>query len=263
MATYMKSLARRASFAEGSTRAVKAYKAKVASLTSEKADLRARMQHLVEDAVKYEYDLKHTTTVKARAEDKEKKARGKLRITEDELRAIKDELHVARDELHVIRDKLHIEATILSQVSQDASEVVRSVELLTEECHGLHGDLQRQEALVNKKEGVIVELRDEACTLWTSGWLAFWRKAAKVFPSLDFNFQVNAKGEVEESDSENEADPVVFSDAPSFVPLLGELEIEAPAEDCSPTSVVGTSPSNLHGLEVWVTEAAQSPTSDI
>ena len=39
MATYMKSLARRASFVEGSTRAVKAYKAKVASLTSEKADL--------------------------------------------------------------------------------------------------------------------------------------------------------------------------------------------------------------------------------
>ena len=43
MATYMKSLARRASFIEGSARAVKAYKAKVASLTSEKADLRARM----------------------------------------------------------------------------------------------------------------------------------------------------------------------------------------------------------------------------
>ena len=39
MATYMRSLARRASFAEDSTRAAKAYKAKVASLTSEKADL--------------------------------------------------------------------------------------------------------------------------------------------------------------------------------------------------------------------------------
>ena len=99
--------------------------------------------------------------------------------------------------------------------------------------------------------------------MWTSGWLAFRRKAAKVFPSLDFNFEVNAKGEAEEFDSENEADPVVFSDALSFVPLPGEPEIEAPTEDCSPTSVVGTSPSNLHGLEVRVTEAAQSPTSDI
>ena len=67
MAIYMKSLARRASFTEGSFIAVKAYKSKVTSLTSEKADLRARMQRLAEDAVKYESDLKHTTTMKARA----------------------------------------------------------------------------------------------------------------------------------------------------------------------------------------------------
>ena len=71
---------------------------------------------------------------------------------------------------------------------------------------------------------MIAKLRDEACTLWAS-----------------------------------EADPVVFSDAPSFVPLLGELEIEAPAAVGSPTSIT----SDLHGLEVWVTEAAQSPASDI
>ena len=88
----MKSLARRASFAEGSARAVKVYKAKVASLTSEKANLRARMQRLVEDVMKYEFDLKHTTIAKARAEDKEKKARGKLWVVEDELRAVRDEL---------------------------------------------------------------------------------------------------------------------------------------------------------------------------
>ena len=43
MANYMKSLVRRASFVEGSTKAVKAYKAKVASLTSEKADLQAQV----------------------------------------------------------------------------------------------------------------------------------------------------------------------------------------------------------------------------
>ena len=70
MATYMKSLARRANFVEGSARVVKAYIAKVASLTSKKADLRAQMQRLAEDAVKYESDLKHTTTAKIRAEDK-------------------------------------------------------------------------------------------------------------------------------------------------------------------------------------------------
>ena len=88
----MKSLARRASFTEGSTRAVKAYKAKVASLTSEKVDPRARMQRLAKDAMKYEYDLKHTTTAKARAEYKEKKARGELRVAEDELWVVRDDL---------------------------------------------------------------------------------------------------------------------------------------------------------------------------
>ena len=61
----MKSLTRRASFDGGSARAVKAYKSKVASLIFEKADLRARMQRLAEDVVKYESDLKHTITAKS------------------------------------------------------------------------------------------------------------------------------------------------------------------------------------------------------
>ena len=55
----------------------------------------------------------------------------------------------------------------------------------------------------------------------------------------------------------------MFSDAPNSVPLLGEPEIEVPAEADSPTSVDGTSPSDLHGLEVRVTEVAQSLASDI
>ena len=80
---------------------------------------------------------------------------------------------------------------------------------------------------------------------------------------MDFNFQVHAEGEAEESESADEVDPVVFSDAPSSVPLLGEPEIEAPATASSPTSVTGTSPSDLHGLKVRVTEVAQSPASDI
>ena len=163
----------------------------------------------------------------------------------------------------MVRDELRIKATTLSRVGQEASEAVSSVERLTEECHRLLGDLQRQKALVSQKEGVISELRDEACTLWASGWLAFWHKAAKVFPSLDFNFQVPTKGEAEESDSDEEVDPAVFSDASSFVPLPGEPENEAPVKADSPTSVTGTSSSELHGLEVRVTKATQIPASDI
>ena len=101
------------------------------------------MQCLAEDAVKYESDLKHTTTAKARAEDKEKKAQGELMVTEDELRAIRDGLQVARDVLHVVQDELRIKATTLSRVSHEASEAVSSVESLTKECHGLREDLQR------------------------------------------------------------------------------------------------------------------------
>ena len=110
---------------------------------------------------------------------------------------------------------------------------------------------------------MIVELRDKACTSWASGWLAFRRKATKVFPGLDFNFQVPIEGEEEEFDSNDEADPVVFPDAPSFVPFPSEPKIEAPVEASSPTSVIGTSPSDLNGLDVRVTKATQSPASDI
>ena len=138
MATYMKSLARRVSLAEGSVKAMKASKAKVTSLTSENSDLRARVQRFAEDAVKYESNLKHNMTAKARAEEKEKKARGELRVVKDALQAARDELQVAKDELRVVRDKLHVKATTLSRVSQEASKAVSFVERLIEECHGLH-----------------------------------------------------------------------------------------------------------------------------
>ena len=135
----------------------------------------------------------------------------------------------------MVWDELRIKATTLSLVSQEASKVVSSMERLTEEFNGLRGDLQRQEALISQKEGVILELREEACTLWTSEWLAFWHKATKVFPSLDFKFQDPIEGVEEESDSDDEANPMVFSDAPSSIPLLGEPGIEAPAAADSPT----------------------------
>ena len=89
------------------------------------------------------------------------------------------------------------------------------------------------------------------------------RKAAKVFQGLDFNFQVPVEGEAEEFNSDDEADLVVFSDTPSSVPLPGDPEIEASVEAGSPTSVTRTSPSDLHSLEVRVTEATQSLALDI
>ena len=136
MATYMKSLAIRASLIEGSAKAAKAYKAKVASLTSERAKLRARIQNLIEDVVKHKSDLKYTSTAKARAEDKEKKAREGLRVAKDELRVVKEGLQAAKEELCT-------QAVALERAHQEASEAESFVECLIEECNALRGDLQR------------------------------------------------------------------------------------------------------------------------
>ena len=51
---------KRVSLNEGHAKAARAYKAKVASLTFERAELRSRMQNMTEEAVKLKFDLRHT-----------------------------------------------------------------------------------------------------------------------------------------------------------------------------------------------------------
>ena len=80
---------------------------------------------------------------------------------------------------------------------------------------------------------MIVVLRDEAYISWASGWLAFQRRAAKAFPSLDLNFQVPSEEEVEESSSKSEADPGTFSDSPRSAVFPGDPEV--PPEASSPS----------------------------
>ena len=75
----------------------------------------------------------------------------------------------------------------LNRVFQEALEAGHSVECLTEELGQLRMDLERQEALASRKGEVIAELRDEACTQWASGWLAFQRRASRAFQDLEFN----------------------------------------------------------------------------
>ena len=158
----MKGLARRASLTEGFVRATKSYKAKVASLTSERVGLRAQKRDLIKELVKHRFDLKHASTARARAEDKEKKVRKDLKVVEDELR-------LAREELQVVKGGLCPKVTTLDRVFQEALEVGSSVERLTEELGKLQMDLERQEAFANWRGEVIAELRDEACTQWASG----------------------------------------------------------------------------------------------
>ena len=123
-------------------------------------------------------------------------------------RGSQEELRAARDEL---RDK-----TALLDVAR--REALSSAERLTEECHGLRGDLHQQVTLVAQRDEVVGRLRDEACTQWASGRLAFQRKVANVYPGLDFNFDIpsdeEAKGSLS-ADYSGEPDAPVEAHSPS------------------------------------------------
>ena len=94
-ATHLKSLEKKASLNEGRVKAARAYKAKVASLTFERAKLGARMQNMMEEAVKLKSNLRHTSMARERTEGREEKAREGLRVVEGELREVRDGLQTA------------------------------------------------------------------------------------------------------------------------------------------------------------------------
>ena len=99
MATYAKGLARRASLTEGSTQALKSYKAKVASLTFERAGLQAQIRELIEELVKHKSDLKHASVARVRAENKKKEAWKDAKVAEDELRLAREEWQAVKGDL--------------------------------------------------------------------------------------------------------------------------------------------------------------------
>ena len=123
------------------------------------------------------------------------------------------------------KDELRNKTALLDGARREAAEAVSSVEHLTEECHGLRGDLHRQETLVIQMDEVIARLRDEACTQWASWWLAFQKKAANAYPGLDFNFDIPSDEEAEESLS---ADYSGEPDTPA--------EVQSPSSPSTPTS---------------------------
>ena len=108
MATHLKSLAKKAKLEEGHAKVARVYKARVASLTSERTELRDRVHRMAEEAMKLKSDLKHTTSARARSESREDKARNSLRAVEGELHEVRDELRAAQNDLLEARDGLHI-----------------------------------------------------------------------------------------------------------------------------------------------------------
>ena len=100
------------------------------------------------------------------------------------------------------------------------------MECPAEELDRLRMDLAWQEVLASWRGEVIAELKDEACTQWASGWLAFQCQASQAFPDLEFNIQLSDE-EVDRSASkaEDEAGAEVFSGAPDPAPLLGDSRV--------------------------------------
>ena len=120
--------------------------------------------------------------------------------------------------MRAARDELRDKTVLLDGARREASEAISSAKRLTEECRGLRGDLHQQVTLVAQRDEVIGRLRDEACTQWASRWLAFQRKAANVYPGLDFNFDIPSDEEAEESlsaDYSGEPDAPVEALSPS------------------------------------------------
>ena len=66
VATHLKGLAKKAKLNESHAKAAWAYKARVTSLTSERAELRGRVQRMIDEAVKLKSDLKHTDSCHSR-----------------------------------------------------------------------------------------------------------------------------------------------------------------------------------------------------
>ena len=157
------------------------------------------------------------------------------------MKVVEDELRLAKEELQAVKGDLCAKAMTLDQVCQEASKVGNSVERLTEELDKLRMDLERQEALASRRFKVIAKFRDEACTQWAFGWLAFQRKASRAFPNLEFNIHLSDE-EVEESASEVEADVggKVLSGAPVRATLPDGLRV--PPEASSSALPAGALP---------------------
>ena len=208
VATYLKGLAKKAKLNERHVKAARVYKARVASLTSERIELEDRVQRMSEEAEGLKSDLKHTMSVRAQAEGIEDEVRNSLTVVEGELRVVRNELRVAqndlvetrdglqsaqyelqmvrdelitsqgelresKEELRAANDELRDKIALLDGARREAFEAVNSAERLTEECRGLRGDLHQQITLVAQRDEVIGRLRDQASTQWASGWLAF------------------------------------------------------------------------------------------
>ena len=85
VATHLKGLTDKAKLNEKHVKIARIYKAKAASLTSERTELQERAQCMAEEVERLKSDLKHTTSARTRAESREDEVRNSLMAVEGEL----------------------------------------------------------------------------------------------------------------------------------------------------------------------------------
>ena len=154
-ATHLKGLAEKAKLNERHVNIARIYKAKVASLTSERAELQRRAQHMTEEMERLKSDLKHTSLARARAESREGAIRSSLTTAEGELREARGELQVAQSDLVEAREGLKSAQCELQLVREELITSRGEQRDLQAELRAVNGDL-------NDKETQLEAARSEA-----------------------------------------------------------------------------------------------------
>ena len=155
VATHLKGRAEEAKLNERHVKIARIYKAKVASLTSERAELQERAQHMAEEIERLKSDLKHTSSARARAESREDEVRSSLTTAEGKLREVRGELQVAQNDLVETQEGL--------KSAQSELQLVRE-ELITSrgEQRDLQAELLTVNSDLNDKETQLQAARREA-----------------------------------------------------------------------------------------------------
>ena len=141
VATHLKGLAEQAKLNGRHVRAARVYKARVASLTSERTELQERVQRMTEEVERLKYDLKHTTSARARAESRENEVRSSLTTVEGELREVWGELQVAQNDFVETRDGLQSAQYELQMVREELITSRGELRESQEELRAANGDL--------------------------------------------------------------------------------------------------------------------------
>ena len=149
MATHLKGLARKAKLNEGHVKVTRVYKARVASLTSERIELRDRVQRMTEEAERLKYDLKHTMSAHVWAEGREDEVRNSLTAVEGELREVRDELRVAQNDLTEARDGLQSTQYELQMVRDELITSQGELRASKEELRATNDELRDKIALLD------------------------------------------------------------------------------------------------------------------